>query len=216
MLSSSPPPYPGNDATSDDVTLKDETIVPEKSKEPDVAPISDAKPSSSTSTSLPTQAPIEMKAMNQPQTVPNTPLPYDTAPNTPLPTQHQVQAMPFPGQPLQPGMNVAGIPGAPGISCVGPAPPMQPGMAYAAGPAIMPGYPAAMPMQQMYSPPTAMPLNTMGMPGALGTNPNQNGEIFAPVGNIPVGSKTGSVVEERTVLATSICLSVRPFLRNRD
>ncbi|KIH46673.1 hypothetical protein ANCDUO_23272 [Ancylostoma duodenale] len=183
-------------------------FIQSRSKEPDVAPVSDAKPSTSASTRLSTQAPIEMKAMNQPQTVPNTPLPYDTAPNTPLPTQHQVQAMPFPGQPVQPGMNVAGMPGAPGISCVGPAPPMQPGMAYAAGPAIMPGYPAAIPMHQMYSPPTAMPMNPMGMPGAMGTNPNQNGEIFAvhykvvvvvAVGNIPFGNKPGSVITRREI-----------------
>ncbi|RCN47085.1 hypothetical protein ANCCAN_06916 [Ancylostoma caninum] len=195
MLSSSPPPYPGNDATSDDVTLKDDTIVPEKSKEPEEAPVSDAKPSTSTKTHLPSQAPIEMKAMNQPQTVPNTPLPYATAPNTPLPTQNQVQAMPFPGQPLQPGMSVPGMPGAPGIGCVGPTPPMQPGMAYAAGPAMMPGYPAAVPMQQMYSPPTAMPMNPMGMPGALGNNPNQNGPVVKKGGRSFYAAREPYVLE---------------------
>ncbi|EPB72097.1 hypothetical protein ANCCEY_08819 [Ancylostoma ceylanicum] len=183
MISSSPPPYPGNDVTANDVTLKDDTIVPEKVKEPDEATTSDANPSASTNppaptkTRLPAQAPIEMTAMNPPQTVPNTPLPYATAPNTPLPTQNHVQAMPFPGQPVQPGVNVAGMPGAPGMGCAGPIPPMQPGMAYAAGPAIMPGYPAGVPMQQMFSPPSAMPMNPLGMAGAMGTNPNQNGGI---------------------------------------
>ncbi|VDM78340.1 unnamed protein product [Strongylus vulgaris] len=161
MHSTPPPPYPGGEAPADDVTLKDDTIVPEKKKEPSP---SAAKPAAASASSHPpTNPPIENRTGSTEHTVT---LLYRADYTATYPGSSAANAI----------FGTARI-GAPGMPCVGSPPTIQPTMAYAAAPAAMPGYTAPMQMPQMFPQQPTMPMNSMGMPGGIGTAPTQAGGI---------------------------------------